>query len=171
MVWFTKDAAFNGFLRLLTESGARIDMVSIPNNSRHKVIKSSFGYFYCLFKERAIDSFNYADCTQKFLKEHPEDKGHGESINVDSCMYAIERGYPVLIYLYPKEEVYCIQASKVREMCSEWAMVHSRGRDEQFKQLNSDGSCSTILINEREYWFPQSWLMNFRKILKGDKIE
>lgn len=162
MSWLNGDAAFRGFAQYLLNKGARIEMVGIPNNGRHKLIKSSFGYFYCVYKKQMIHSFSTDKCSQKYLKAFPKDLGYGESINVDALQYALKFGYPVLIYLYPNEAIYAVQAKKVRDLCTEWGMSRLRLKEELQKEITSDGRLLNVVVNENEYWFPVVWLTNFK---------
>jgi len=155
-MFLNRFAGFDYIKRLFDKNGLRVLSTSYYNKGRHMLVQTSEGYFYVLFKKQPIHSFNNLRETQKFLKEHPDCSGWGESINIDCVDYANSRKVRVLFYVYEDEKVYYVPLVKVRN-----SVIREQNVVNNYKELQENGSIVIQDIREREYVFPMKWMERY----------
>lgn len=139
-MFLTHNGAFEW---LKSRFSGQIDHVDYKNRGRHLVIYLKNGdVYYCLFKREFIHSFTYH--AKDLLNKFPDLAGHGESINLEWCMWAYKNN-AVLIYIYEDGRTYKIYPKVVMNL----SMIHEQKQVNTYIEQNSK-----IERNEKEYWFP-----------------
>jgi len=136
---------------LKREFAGRIDHVDFKNRGRHMVLYLKDGnIFYCLFKREFIHSFNFY--AKELLLRFPDLAGHGESINVEWCMWAKNRN-ATLLYIYEDGRVYRTYPKTVMNL----SVVHDQMQENKYIE-----NSMSIVKNEKEYWFPCKILEQYK---------
>jgi uncharacterized protein YkuJ len=161
MIFQHRDAGFEFVKRLFEKNGLRVLSTSFYNKRRDMLLnlrddRDVESFVYVLFKKQPIHSFNHLKETQRFLSDHPDMLGQGESINVDCLDYANSRGVRLVFYVYEDAKVYYVPLSKIRG----FAPIRIQDRENEYKTLQ-DGSVMLQIIREKEYIFPLKWLERY----------
>jgi hypothetical protein len=132
--------AFDWFIRLFPNN---VDHIDYRNHKRHLVLYLKDGRrYYVLFKHEMIHSFNYL--AKSLIDKYPDLQGYGESINVEFCMLAKNKGCQ-LVYIYEDGKVYEINPRTVQAI----SIVREQNKENSYIEHGL-----AIVKNEREHIFP-----------------
>lgn len=120
-----------------------IDHFDYKNHNRHLALWLKDGRrYYVLFKHEPIHSFNYI--AKSLIDKYPDLAGHGESINVEWCLFAKLNDFQ-LVYIYETGKVYEINPRTVQCV----SVIREQNRENKYIE---DGN--HIVKNEKEHVFP-----------------
>ncbi len=99
----TSDAALRHFINNLPEHVVNVVRM---NKGRDTVVITDNHKYYVKFKKDFLMTFN--EQFFKFVNEHPEWRGVGETINIEHLRIAVGMGCKYIIIIYPDGKIYSI---------------------------------------------------------------
>lgn len=163
MIFLSRDAGFQFFFNSLVNKGFRVVHVQEYNKGRHRFVEAVKNDkrvgFYVKYCKDTFHSFNFE--FKDFVNEHPEFKGHGESINVEFLSVACLRA-DYLVFVYDDGRVYFTFPNLIRNFCIKNKLVREQVRGNEYRV--EDYSGVKQLVQERTYSFPIILLKNFEEL-------
>lgn len=174
---WNKDSAFSFVMRHLYSKGYSPVLLS-ENKFGHRLIKTSNGNYYYIFKKDFFYSFN--NIFKDYINEPNSIHGVAESINTEYIHFALRNkatllfchlGYENAIYTVDKEKLipllemaglYGITNNSTLMLlmyCEHHKLKRTQDRTNEYKV--NDYSENTVLINEQTYSFPFKLLKKF----------
>lgn len=163
MTFLNKSLAFDYVARLLHSKYDCWYNVLPVNVGRHSLLrpqKPSNPVFYALFKREWMYEFNRM--FQKFVRDSPDMKGLGESINKEWLDYSIRAGTDYLLFIYPDHTIYLVPPMLIKKFCEKNNLIRTQRKTNDYKI--PDFSESIEQINELTYCFPVKLLTKLDEV-------
>lgn len=133
------------------------------NRGRHMILKPQGGKaptFYVLFKREWMYEFN--KLFQRFVRENPEFRGLGESVNREWLLYSLKVGADYLVFVQPDRSLYIIPPLLVKNFVEKYNLIRTQLKSNDYRI--PDGSESIERINELTYCFPIRLLTRMEEV-------
>jgi len=125
--FLSSSAGFRGFLDVLRNRGLLNYSIEYVNRRRHMIVRSLDMVFYVLYKDSFFMSFNKQ--FSGFVKDFPEYKGLGESINKRWLEKAIQLESK-LVFVYPSGKMYFFYPKAFKRFSTVYGLKRTQDRGE-----------------------------------------
>lgn len=138
--------------------GGFFSVVSL-NQGRHRIYGGrGLPSFYVVFKKDYLRTFNFQ--FPGFVRDHPEFKGLGESLNVEWLRIARAKKIDWLVFIYPSGDMYVTTPDAMFRFCNKFNLVRSQKRLNDFAQIGG----KSLPVSELTYVVPLNFLSNIMDV-------